>query len=150
MTNKQQGTVFNGGGGLCGSGCADPSFNHLDGYIWTPPYLFEADGTTPAPRPNITALSSNTLPLGSTFTASIEENGANGNVTFSLIRMATTTHTVNTDQRRLPLTPTSTNGGDTYTFQLPTDPGRVVPGYWYFFALVGGVPSVATTVQVTP
>ncbi len=35
------GTVFSGGGGLCGS-CAT---NHPDGQIFCPPYLFNADGS---------------------------------------------------------------------------------------------------------
>ena len=35
------GTVFSGGGGLCGS-CAT---NHPDGQIFYPPYLFNADGS---------------------------------------------------------------------------------------------------------
>lgn len=145
-----KGTVFSGGGGLCGNTCADPSFNHLDGHVWSPPYLFASDGTTPAPRPNITSVSSNTIALGSTFTAAIQADGVtSSNTAFSLIRLSTTTHTVNTDQRRLPLTPTAANG-DTYTFQLPSDPGVVVPGYWFLFAMVEGVPSHATTVQVTP
>lgn len=39
-----------GGGGLCGGGCA---VNHLDAEMYSPGYLFNADGS-PAPRPTIT------------------------------------------------------------------------------------------------
>ena len=43
------GTVFSGGGGLCGS-CAT---NHPDGHFFFPPYLFNPDGSRRA-RPTIT------------------------------------------------------------------------------------------------
>jgi hypothetical protein len=44
------GRVFSGGGGLCPEGM-NPCANHPDGAIFSPPYLFLADGVTPAPRP---------------------------------------------------------------------------------------------------
>lgn len=44
------GRVFIAGGGLCG-GC---SINHLDAEMYSPNYLFNADGS-PATRPEITA-----------------------------------------------------------------------------------------------
>ena len=43
--------VLSGGGGLCWSSC---TVNHTDVQIFTPPYLFNADGTL-ATRPSITA-----------------------------------------------------------------------------------------------
>ena len=42
------GRVFVGGGGYCG-GCV---VNHLDAEMYSPPYLFNADGS-PAARPTI-------------------------------------------------------------------------------------------------
>ncbi|HKA14605.1 MAG TPA: PA14 domain-containing protein, partial [Myxococcota bacterium] len=47
----QDGRVLSAGGGGCGNGCAE---NHLDGQIYTPPYLYASDGTL-ASRPAITA-----------------------------------------------------------------------------------------------
>src|SRR5436305_14503248 len=44
------GTVFSGGGGLCGS-CAT---NHPDGQIYFPPYLFNPDGSRRS-RPSISS-----------------------------------------------------------------------------------------------
>ena len=137
-------TVFSGGGGLCGTGC---STNHFDGEIFSPPYLFEADGTTAASRPVIDAVSGATAKVGSTITATLDSDTPT--VSFSLVRYGSSTHTVNTDQRRVPLTPTSANGS-TYTLQLPDDPGVLLPGYWFLFALRNGVPSVAKTIQITP
>ena len=46
--------VFNGGGGLCGDYCPKDGTNHFDGEIFSPPYLFNADGSL-ATRPAIVA-----------------------------------------------------------------------------------------------
>ena len=133
-------TVQSAGGGLCGN-CAT---NHYDGQIYRPPYLFTASGGL-ATRPVITATSTATVRVGGTFTTT-----TNGAVTgFSVIRLGSTTHTVNTDQRRIKLTPTATNG-NTYTFVLPTDVGIALPGYYYLFVInSAGVPSVAKTIKIT-
>ena len=48
------GRVFVGGGGLCG-GCG---VNHLDAEMYSPPYLFNADGSAAA-RPSITLSANN-------------------------------------------------------------------------------------------
>jgi len=149
------GRVFSGGGGLCGAGC--PA-NHQNGEIFSPPYLFQADGVTPAPRPVIqvtgsvppaTALSgvfnaSLSVLLGSTFAIS-----ASGPIkSFELIRLSSTTHTVNTDQRRVPLTIAGVQGNN-YAATMPADPGILVPGYWMLFAIdANGTPSVAQIVLI--
>lgn len=133
-------TIIVGGGGLCGA-CAT---NHYDAQIYNPPYLYAAGAL--AARPVITATSSGTVKVGATFTATT------GGVVrgFSLVRYSTTTHTVNTDQRRIPLTPTGTNG-NTYTLQVPGDAGVAVPGAWMLFAIdAAGVPSVSKVVSITP
>lgn len=131
--------VFVGGGGLCG-GCAT---NHFDAQVFSPPYLFTSSGSR-ATRPVINSLSAGTVKVGATFTVT-----TNTAVTsFALVRYSTTTHTVNTDQRRIQITPTAS--GLTYTLRVPSDPGICLPGYWLVFALNGaGVPSVAKTIRVT-
>ena len=128
--------VISAGGGLCGT-CAT---NHYDGQIFQPPYLF-----TGGARPVISAVSTDAIGVGGTFTATTTGAVSDG---FSLIRMSSTTHTVNTDQRRIALTPTGADG-NTYTLTLPDDAGITMPGWWMLFALNDGVPSVATTIQVT-
>jgi len=134
------GRVFTGGGGMCGA-CTT---NHEDAQIYSPSYLFNANGNL-ATRPTINSISATSLQPGATFTVN---TGAN-NPSFAIIRYGSVTHTVNTDQRRISLTPTRTNGNK-YTFNLPSDSGIVIPGYWMFFVLNGnGVPSVASTIQVT-
>lgn len=137
------GTVFSGGGGLCGD-CGDR--NHFDGQLYSPPYLFKSDGVTPAPRPIIKAVSTTSLQVGGTFKVTLGL-AKQGKVQFSLVRMGSSTHTVNTDQRRVPLQGRA-NGSNSYTITLPSDSGVLLPGYWYLFALAGGVPSVAQIIQV--
>lgn len=134
------GRVFTGGGGLCGS-CAT---NHEDGQIYSPAYLFNSNGTL-ATRPVVTSISSTTVLVGGTFQAVLNVAAA----TFSIIRYGSATHTVDTDQRRIALTPTLTSG-TTYTFTIPSDSGVTLPGYWMFFALNSpGVPSIAKTIKIT-
>jgi len=141
-------TVFNGGGGLCGNTCVG---NHPDGQFFSPPYLFESDGKTKAQRPIISSISSKNPRVSEAITVTVTNiaNKCKLVPTFSLIRMGTTTHTVDTDQRRVPLTPTLGLAG-TYILTLPTDPGVLMPGYWYLFAIACGVPSEAHTILVRP
>ncbi len=132
------GRVFTGGGGLCGTGCVN---NHFDGQIFTPPYLLNPDGSA-APRPVLTQAPV-TAGNGETITV-----GTDRAVTaFAIIRMGTATHSVDTDQRRLSLVPTSVSGG--YRLTIPADAGVAVPGYWMLFALTAkGVPSIAKTIRI--
>ncbi|KAI8635328.1 hypothetical protein F5Y19DRAFT_482569 [Xylariaceae sp. FL1651] len=132
-------TVVAGGGGLCGTGCVQ---NHFDVQVFSPPYLFNSDGSRAA-RPVISSVSATQIKPGAT----LQITAAQAVASFSLVRYGSTTHTVNTDQRRVPLTTTAS--GLTYTATLPTDPGVLVPGYWMLFAInSAGVPSVATTIKV--
>jgi galactose oxidase len=139
------GRVFVGGGGQCGTGCAQ---NHLNAEILTPPYLLTATGTA-ATRPVITAAATQAT-LGGQITASTSSAVAS----FVLMRLSATTHTVNNDQRRIPLTiataTAGSKGAESYTLKMPSaDPGVVLPGYYMLFALnSSGVPSVSTTIQI--
>jgi galactose oxidase len=135
----RDGRVFTGGGGLCGTGCAT---NHFNGEIYTPPYLLNADGTA-ASRP-VVEDSPATADNGDSITVT-----TNRAVTaFSIIRMSTVTHTVNTDQRRLSLAPTPVEGGG-YQLTIPADKNVAVPGYWMLFAMDSkGVPSIAKTIRI--
>ncbi|MGE5287069.1 MAG: discoidin domain-containing protein [Micromonosporaceae bacterium] len=132
------GRVFSGGGGLCGT-CTT---NHLNGQIFTPPYLLNADGTART-RPVINSAPAQTT-TGSTIT--VTTNSATP--TFALVRMSAVTHGVNNDQRRIPITP-ATVSGTTYTLQIPGDKGVVLPGNYMLFALdANGTPSVATIINI--
>jgi galactose oxidase len=66
----------------------------------------------------------------------------------SLVRQGTTTHTVNTDQRRVPLE-LNAHDGHSFTANLPDDAGILLPGWYMLFALdAEGTPSEASLVKV--
>ena len=131
--------VFVGGGGLCG----DCTTNHLDGQIFTPPNLLNPDGSART-RPKIV-----TAPATAAAGSTIKVTTGAPVTQFSLMRMSTVTHTVNTDQRRIPVTATSVSG-NTASLKLPADRGVLVPGSYLLFAMdVNGVPSVASTIMIS-
>jgi galactose oxidase len=132
------GRVLSGGGGLCGS-C---STNHPNVEILTPPYLLNANGSA-ATRPTISSAPT-TAQLGTTIAVS----ASSGIQAFALMRFSSVTHSVNNEQRRIPVSFTVGTGGE-YLLTIPSDPGVVVPGYYMLFALnANGVPSVSRTVQI--
>jgi galactose oxidase len=147
------GTVFSGGGGLCyvgnvgrSSANCDKLVDHADGQIFSPPYLFNADGSK-ATRPTISAISQTSVKVGGKLTVTMK--GAAEGFKYTLIRMGSVTHSVNTDQRRIPLTDFSCSN-DRATITLPNDSGVLIPGMYYLFVVNDqGVPSIARTVQVT-
>ena len=131
--------VITSGGGLCGAGCAA---NHPDVQILAPYYLFNPDGT-PATRPVITAAPAQ---AGHGTAMAVTTNAPIAS--FSLVRMGSTTHTVNNDQRRIPLA-FSTTGSNSYSVQVPSNTGIALPGLYMLFAMnADGVPSVARIVRV--
>lgn len=168
-------TVFSGGGGLCwvasvtadDSGC-DRTVDHPDGQIFSPPYLFNADGSEAA-RPTLDTLSATNATAGATLKVVVQDEETAGNSTFVLMRLGSVTHSINTDQRRVPLNDVTATGtqmagevtadgdlinakpvGTEYTVVLPDDYGVLLPGFYYLFALsASGVPSVAKTLQIT-
>ena len=131
--------VLAAGGGACG-GC---SANHLDGQIFSPPYLFESDGS-PSMRPTLSLPRVPQVRAGEKLTVS-----ASSTVTsFSLVRLSATTHHLNTDQRFLPL-PSVDHGDGTFTVDLPANPNVLIVGNYWLFALdADGTPSVGETLQV--
>ena len=132
-------SVLIGGGGLCGS-C---NTNKFDAQIFYPPYFYTAAGGATT-RPVIRTISTMTLSPGQTLT--ITTNIAITQV--SLMRYGSATHALDTDQRRVPLTP-KVGKVHTYTVTIPNDSGIMIPGAWMVFALANGVPSVSKTVMLT-
>lgn len=130
--------VLIGGGGMIGRPAAD----HPDVQILSPPYLFNTDGT-PAIRPEIVSAPA-TAANGTSFpVASSQEIAA-----FELIRMSSVTHTINNDQRRIPLT-FSVAGRHAYNLSVPENPSVALPGYYMLFAINhSGVPSVARQIRI--
>jgi len=131
------GRVFVGGGGLCGGCGAD----HPDAEIFSPPYLFNLDGT-PATRPEIVSAPS-TAQLGSTMSVTTKTPVT----AFAIQRLSAVTHTMDNDQRRVPLEIILASQ-NSYALSVPSDPGVVSPGYYMLFAInPQGTPSVAAIIQ---
>ncbi len=144
------GRVMLAGGQL---GAPDPSVIHTDAEIFTPPYLLNADGSD-ATRPTITSAPASTT-AGQTI--SVKANGA---TSFVLVRVTSESHSLNNDQRRIPLTLNDTKSlkkvrvansraEETTTLKIPDDRGIVLPGTYYLFALDdNGTPSVASMMNI--
>jgi galactose oxidase len=132
------GRILVSGGGACGIDCA--VFNHLDYEILTPPYLLNDDGSFRS-RPVITSAPL-TAAKGSSMTV-----GAVNAASFVLVRMSSVTHSINTDQRRIPLTATLVDGA--YELPIPAD-DFTVGGYYMLFALsLSGTPSIAQVIHIS-
>jgi galactose oxidase len=133
------GRVFSGGGGLCWDVC---TVNHPDGQIFSPPYLFNGNGA-PRPRPVIKTAPTRAV-TGTTITVTTNSNTPS----FALIRTSAVTHSINNDQRRIPLTPAARHG-TTYELRLPASAGVLLPGNYMLFALnAQGTPSVAKFINI--
>jgi galactose oxidase len=140
------GRVLSTGGGICGS-CG---VNHLNGQIYSPPYLFKSNGDL-ASRPSI---NSGSLPgqvrpgVAFTVRASSSVNA------FRMIRLQATTHGIQTDSRSfsLPITNKNDSGsGSLFTLQPPASANIMVPGdYWLFAVNSSGVPSVGRVIRAVP
>ncbi|MEM7084224.1 MAG: PA14 domain-containing protein, partial [Pseudomonadota bacterium] len=134
----KDGRVLSAGGGACG-GCA---VNHLDGQIFSPPYLFNSDGTA-ATRPTLSG-----VPAVSNAGASFTVTASADTQRFSIVRLSATTHHVNTDQRFLPVSSVN-NGNGTFTLTLNANPNVVIAGnYWLFALNSDDTPSLGETLQI--
>jgi YVTN family beta-propeller protein len=133
------GRVLSGGGGLCGNGCAA---NHSDFQTLSPPYLYNTDGS-PAVRPVILA-----APRAAAHGTTIRVSADSALSTAAIVRLSSTTHTVNNDQRRLSLVMRSV-GNNNYDIDVPSNPGWAVPGEYMLFVMnANGTPSVSKTLRI--
>jgi hypothetical protein len=138
------GRVLSSGGGICGT-CDQVGYLAKNAEVFTPPYLFKQDGSGElAPRPEITGAPA-TVSHGTTFqittpnAASIQKVG--------LMRLGSQTHSVEMEQRYLPLGFTAGDG--TLTASVPPNLHTAVPGvYMLFIVDAAGVPSVAKMVNL--
>lgn len=127
----RDGRVLAGGGGLCG----DCPANHSDAQFYYPPYLFANNGQA-SNRPSILSATS-AAKVGSTITVSVDSAISNLN----LVRLSSTTHSINTDQRFIPLAFEQSDANQ-YVATLSSNTNVLIPGmYWLFAVDAQGVPS---------
>ena len=133
-------SVLVGGGGLT----IQLPVNHFDAQIYVPQYLLNANGTR-AKRPIITRTSETSVLPGGEFIITTDSEV----VSASLVRYGGTTHSLNNDQRRIPLTLQDSGTSLNYFVSIPGDGGGAIPGYYMLFVMdAQGVPSEAKNVQV--
>jgi hypothetical protein len=133
------GTVWVAGGNPA-QGNYEP---HME--IYSPPYLFNADGSL-ATRPTITSVSSPTVGYGTAFT--VQTPDAANISTVVLMRNGSSTHAFDMDQRYVGLSFTA--GSGVLNVTGPPTSNIAPPGYYMLFILNNsGVPSVAAMVQVS-
>ncbi|MEO7476112.1 MAG: galactose oxidase early set domain-containing protein, partial [Gemmatimonadales bacterium] len=114
--------------------------------IFSPPYLFNPDGTR-ATRPTITSAPAS-VAYGQPFTVQTPDAGSVGRGT--LIRLSSVTHAFNQSQLIYPLTFTSA-GATSLTGVGPADGNLAPPGPYMLFLVNGNeVPSLARMVTVGP
>ena len=114
--------------------------------MFSPPYLFNADGTL-AHRPPITSAPSQ-LAYGQSFT--VESPDAGSVTRGTLIRLSSVTHAFNQSQLIYPLTFSAT-ASTTLSAVGPANANLAPPGpYLLFLVNTNGVPSKAKIVTVGP
>jgi hypothetical protein len=114
--------------------------------IYSPPYLFNADGS-PAKRPTITAAPTGSIGYGSTFQVGTPD--AQDIKSVVLIRPGAVTHAFDMDQRLVGVTFTASAGS--LHVKAPASGNFAPPGYYLLFILNSkGVPSVARFVRLGP
>lgn len=133
---------------LVGGGTDGPSgeatSNYQDVEIFSPPYLFQADGS-PAVRPSITSAplsvtNGQTILIGTPDSARI--------IRVSLTRTAAVTHGFNQDNRMLRPSYTATAGGLSVT--IPANRNDAPPGFYLLFLVNdAGVPSIGVILRVS-
>ena len=138
------GRVLSSGGGICGT-CDQVGYLAKNAEVFTPPYLFKKDGSGQlAPRPVITG-APGTVSHGTSFQITTPDAAAIRKV--GLIRLGAQTHSVEMEQRYVPLSFTADNG--TLTASVPANMHTAVPGvYMLFIVDSADVPSVASMVAL--
>jgi Domain of unknown function (DUF1929)/Bacterial Ig domain len=136
------GRVLSSGGGICGT-CDDVGYLAKNAEVFSPPYLFDADGTL-AERPTIDA-----APTARSYGTAMEI--ATGNPAsiskVALVRLGSVTHSNDMEQRYIPLSFTA--GATSISATAPANANVAPPGpYMLFIIDANGVPSVASMVSV--
>lgn len=138
------GRVFTGGGGICGT-CQQVSYLEKNMEIFTPPYLYASDGSgNLAPRPDISSAPASVVFDQSFFAGTTDPSSIRQAV---MMRVSSVTHSIDFEQRRIPLKMTVAAGG--LNLKAPANANIAPPGYYMLFLVdASGVPSVAKMIRV--
>ena len=136
--------MLSSGGGICGT-CDQVGYLAKNAQVFTPPYLFKTDGSGElAPRPAIASAPAS-VAYGAGFQIDTPDAAAIRKV--ALVRLGAVTHSVNMEQRYVPLTYTA--GAGALTATAPANANIAPPGVYMLFVIdANGVPSVAKMVNV--
>ena len=127
-----------------GSGDGSGSPNNFSAQVFTPPYLFDPDGSLAA-RPEIASAPAS-VSYGQQF--QVESPDAESVERGTLIRLSSVTHSMNETQQAYPVSFTHA-GGTTLTANGPPNANLAPPGPYMLFLLnQRGVPSKARVVRV--
>jgi hypothetical protein len=108
------------------------------GEVYSPPYLFKGPRPSISAAPSISGYGRNIV---------IQTPDAQDIAHVSLIRPSSTTHSVDTDQRNIPLS--FTKGASSVTARSPANSKLAPAGYYMLFIVNSeGVPSVASWVRI--
>jgi Domain of unknown function (DUF1929)/Glyoxal oxidase N-terminus len=131
------GRVLTGGGGAPG-----PE-TRLDAELYSPPYLFKADGTL-AERPVIQDAPAY-VSWGSAFSAQVQASGGASRVT--LVRTGSITHSSDCDQRFMALS--FKQDGSRLSITAPASSSEAPPGFYMLFVFdQAKVPAVAKIIRI--
>lgn len=138
------GRVLSAGGGICGV-CNSVGYLAKNAEIFSPPYLFEAGGSGQlAARPTIGSAPAE-VAYDAPLPIATPDAGSIGKV--ALVRLGAVTHSVNMEQRYVPLA--FTTGAGTVDATAPANANVAPPGPYMLFVIDdAGVPSVARIVNV--
>ena len=138
------GRVLSAGGGICGD-CNAVGYLARNAEIFTPPYLFKDDGSGElALRPEITS-APGVVSYGNSFSVGTPQAGSIDKL--AMMRLGAVTHSVNMEQRYVPLEFAASGGS--LVAETPANPNIAPPGVYMLFAIdSNGVPSVAKMVRI--
>jgi Domain of unknown function (DUF1929)/PKD domain len=141
------GRVLSSGGGLCRA-CDDVQYLAKNAEVFTPPYLFKKDGSGQlAPRPAISS-APGVVNYGAQVRISTPNAASISRV--ALVRLGAVTHSVNMEQRFIPLA-INARGAGSIRATGPANANIAPPGPYMLFVInSAGVPSVARMVPVAP
>ena len=136
------GQVLSAGGGICGD-CYELGYEERNAEIFSPPYLFDSDGTLAA-RPVLTAVPGEAN-YGETFSVSLDHSKPIQKV--HLIKIGSVTHSENQDQRLVPVAYDTESTSLTLT--MPDSRNTAPPGHYLLFVVDSdGVPSVGKMLKL--